>query len=185
MNKVLRILAFASLLLAAPALFAQGGGGAQGGGQGGGGFQGGPGGGGGGQGRGRGGRGGAFVPTGPAGPLAGRSDIYTNTNGVSAPVGRPTPKGEHYYIIGSVDQSQQQILLKKPDEITLLLKVSPDTKFVSEGGKPLHLSDFRAGDTVWVTYKGAGADATAVNVRAGGMTLSELHKYFLDYPVIQ
>ena len=113
-----------------------------------------------------------------------RGEAEPNTNGVSAPVGKPTPQGEHYYIIGSVDQSQQQILLKKPTEITLLLKVTPDTKFVSEGGKPLKLSDFRAGDTVWVTYKGNGADATADHVRAGGMTVAELHKYFLDYGVI-
>ena len=182
MNKVLRKLAFASVLLVLPVAGIviaqrQGGGG---GGQGGGGF------GGGGRGQGRGGRGpGSFVPTGPAGPLAGRSDIYTPNNGASASVGKPTPAGEHYFIIGSVDQSQQQILLKRPSEITLLLKVSPETKFVSESGKPLKLSDFRAGDTAWVTYSGTGSDATAVHVRAGGMSVSDLHKYFLDYAEIK
>jgi len=183
MNKVLRNLALASLILAAPAaLLAQGGGGGQGGGQrgGGGGF------GGGGFG-GRGGRGGGFVPNGPAGPLAGRADIYNSTNGESASVGKPTAKGEHYYLVGSVDQSpqQQQILLKKPNEITLLLKVTPDTKFTSENGKPLKISDFRAGDTVWVTYKGTGTDASAATVRAGGMSVADLHRYFLNYPEIK
>jgi hypothetical protein len=182
MNKVLRALAFASVLLVLPAvgIMAQrqgGGGGGQGGG---GGF------GGGGRGQGRGGRGpGAFVPTGPAGPLAGRSDIYTPNNGSLASVCKPTPTGEHYFIIGSVDQSQQQILLKRPSEITLLLKVTPDTKFVSESGKPLKLSDFRAGDTVWVTYTGTTADATAAHIRAGGMSVADLHKYFLDYAEIK
>ena len=195
MNKAFRNFALASLFIAAPALMAQGGppqnGGGQsgGGGQGGGGFQGGGQGsgfqGGNGQGRGR-GRGGAFVPTGPAGPLAGRADIYNSgSSSSSALVGKATSSGEHYYIIGSVDQSQQQILLKGPNEITMLLKVAPDTKFVSEGGKPLRLADFRAGDTVWVVYKGTGDDSTAVHVRAGGMSVEDLHKYYLDYAVIK
>ncbi|HTW32191.1 MAG TPA: hypothetical protein VMD76_10955 [Candidatus Sulfotelmatobacter sp.] len=184
MNKVLRQLAFASLLLILPAgAWAQGG---QGGpppggnyrGQGGpGGFPGGPG----GQG-GRGGRGGGFVPNGPAGALAGRPDIYTSTNGIQT-VGKATPAGEHFFIIGSVDQAQQQILLKWPTEVTLLLKVTPDTKFASEAGKALKFGDFRAGDTVWVTYKGTGDTATAASVRAGIMTVSDLHKYYLDYDV--
>ncbi len=177
MNKVLRLLAFASLLVILPAgVWAQGQGGPPPGGgrgQGGpGGFQGGPGGG-------RGARGG-FVPNGPAGALAGRPDIYTSSNGIQT-VGKSTPSGEHFFIIGSVDQAQQQILLKWPTEVTLLLKVVPDTKFASEAGKALKFADFRAGDTVWVTYKGTGEDATALSVRAGIMTLADLHKYYLDY----
>jgi hypothetical protein len=179
MNKTFRKLAFASALLIAPAMLMAQGGPPQGGGNGGGGQRGA---GGFGGGRGRGG----FVPTGPAGPLAGRVDIYSTGDKASSPfVGRPTPAGEHYYIIGSVDQSQQQILLKQPTEITILLKVSPDTQFVSGAKKPLKLSDFRAGDTVWVTYTGTGADATAKHVRAGGMSVPDLHKYFLDYAEIK
>lgn len=187
MNKVLTCLAFVAMLLILPVgVWAQGGqggpppGGGAGGarqGQGQGqGFPGGPGGG-------RGGRGG-FVPNGPAGALSGRADIYSSTNGIG-PVGKATAAGEHFFIIGSVDQPQQQLLLKWPTEVTLLLKVTPDTKFVSEAGKPLKLGDFRAGDTVWVTYKGDGTDATAVHVRAGTMTVADLHKYFLDYAVIK
>ncbi|HXF13852.1 MAG TPA: hypothetical protein VN788_12075 [Verrucomicrobiae bacterium] len=180
MNKVLRNLAFALTLLVVPVGI-----GAQGG-QGGGGFGGRGGGGGRGQGFPGGGRGarGGFVPNGPAGALAGRTDIYNSTNGVE-PVGKATAAGEHFFIIGSVDQSQQQMLLKWPTEVTLLLKVTPDTKFSSEAGKPLKFADFRAGDTVWVSYKGTGADATAVHVRAGVMTVAELHQYYLDYPVIK
>ncbi|HEY6465946.1 MAG TPA: hypothetical protein VIY69_08140 [Candidatus Acidoferrales bacterium] len=183
MNKVLRRLAFATMLLILPAgVWAQGGQGGppQGGsgrGQGQGqGFPGGPG----GAGRGRGG----FVPSGPAGALAGRADIYSSTNGIDA-VGKPTSAGEYFFIIGSVDQAQQQILLKWPTEVTLLLKVTPNTKFVNEAGKQLKLADFRAGDTVWVKYQGSGENATAVNVRAGVMSVADLHKYFLDYAVIK
>ncbi|HTZ75357.1 MAG TPA: hypothetical protein VMB47_15655 [Candidatus Aquilonibacter sp.] len=182
MNKVLRQLAFASLLLVLPAgIWAQG----QGGPPPGGGFRGGQGGPGGGfqGGQGRGGRGG-FVPNGPAGALAGRPDIYTSSNGIEA-VGKKTAAGEYFFIIGSVDQAQQQLLLKWPTEVTLLLKVTPQTKFSSEARKVLKLSDFRAGDTVWVVYKGTGDDATAVSVRAGIMTVPDLHEYYLDYPVIK
>jgi hypothetical protein len=186
MNNVLRQLVFASALLLLPAGFARAQGGPpQGGGPGGqggpGGFQGGPNGQGGG-GRGRGGRGGGFIPSGPAGALSGRTDIYTSANGTRE-VGKKTADGEHFFIIGSVDQAQQQLLLKWPTEVTLLLKVTPNTKFVSEAGKPLHFSDFRAGDTVWVNYSGTGDDASAVSVRAGIMDVASLHKYYLDYDV--
>ncbi len=181
MNKVIRNLAFALTLLILPiGAWSQGG---QGGGFGGRGFGGGRG-QGGGFGGGRGARGGGFVPSGPAGALAGRPDIYTSTNGVEA-VGKPTAAGEYFFIIGSVDQAQQQMLLKWPTEVTLLLKVTPETKFTSESGKPLKFGDFRAGDTVWVSYKGTGADATALHVRAGVMTVAALHQYYLDYPVIK
>jgi hypothetical protein len=190
MNKVLRNFAFVSIFLIAPVcLSAQGapqGAPAQGTPQGapppqaGGGGQGGGFGGGRGNGRGR----GAFVPTGPAGALAGRPNIYTSANGTNT-VGKATSAGEHFFIIGSVDQAQQQILLKWPTEVTLLLKVTPTTKFASESGQALKFSDFRAGDTVWVTYSGSGDDATAVHVRAGVMSVDDLHKYYLDYAVIK
>jgi hypothetical protein len=193
MNKVLRQLAFASILMFLPAgVWAQGqtapagapagsqGQGGPGGGQGGQPFGGGAG--GRGQAGGRGGRG--FVPNGPAGALAGRTNIYTSTNGIEA-VGKKTAAGEYFFIIGSVDQAQQQLLLKWPTEVTLLLKITPDTKFVSEANKPLRLSDFRAGDTVWVTYTGTGDTATATHVRAGIMTVADLHRDYLDYPVIK
>lgn len=192
MNKVLRQFFFAAILVALPlgvraqGAPPQGGQGGPGGGPGG--FQGGPNGQGGQRGPGgpggRGGRGNTFVPTGPAGALAGRQDIYNSTNGI-LPVGKKTSAGEYFFIIGSVDQAQQQLLLKWPTEVTLLLKITPDTKFESEAGKPLKFSDFRAGDTVWVDYGGTGDSATALHVRAGIMTVQDLHEYYLDYAVIK
>lgn len=184
MNKVIRLLTFATVLLVLPVgIWAQGGQGGPppgGGGQGAGGGQGGRQ-GQGGQNGGRGGRGGGFIPPGPSGALAG-TDIYTSSNGITT-VGKKTSAGEYFFIIGSVDQAQQQILLKWPTEVTLLLKVTPNTKFTSEAGKPLKFSDFRAGDTVWVNYSGSGADASAITVRAGVMDVASLHKYYLNYDV--
>ena len=93
-------------------------------------------------------------------------------------------KGEQFFIIASLDQSKSEILLKRPDEVTELLNTTPQTQFFDENGKPLKLSDLRAGDTVWVTSTG-GAHPTAVRIRKGQMTVADLHRYYLDYAEIK
>ena len=95
-----------------------------------------------------------------------------------------TPAGEEFYIVASVDQPKSELLLKRPSEVTLLMKVNAKTKYQDESGKAIPLSDFRAGDTVWVVSSG-GAEPTAIRIRKGGMTISELHRYYLDYPEIK
>lgn len=97
---------------------------------------------------------------------------------------KTTPSGEQFYIIASLDQSKSEILLKRPDEVTLLLNATPKTQYFDETGKALKLSDLRAGDTVWVTSTG-GAQPTAVRIRKGQMTIAELHRYYLDYAEIK
>jgi hypothetical protein len=98
--------------------------------------------------------------------------------------GKKTPSGEEFYIIASVDQPKSELLLKRPSEVTLLMKVTEKTKYQDESGKAIPLSDFRAGDTVWVVATG-GAEPTAIRIRRGGMTIPELHRYYLDYPEIK
>jgi len=98
--------------------------------------------------------------------------------------GKKTPGGEEFYIIASVDQTKSQLLLKRPSEVTLLMQVNAKTQYADEAGKPLHLSDLRAGDTVWATSTG-GAEPTAVRIRKGHMTVADLHRYYLDYPEIK
>ena len=93
-------------------------------------------------------------------------------------------KGEQFFIVASLDQSKSEILLKRPDEVTELLNATPKTQYFDENGKPLKLSDLRAGDTVWVTSSG-GAHPTAIRIRKGQMTVAELHRYYLDYPEIK
>lgn len=98
--------------------------------------------------------------------------------------GRKTPSGEEFFIVASVDQPKSELLLKRPDEVTLLIKVSDKTQYADEAGKPIHLSDFRAGDTVWAVLSG-GTEPSAVRIRKGRMTIADLHRYYLDYPEIK
>ena len=98
--------------------------------------------------------------------------------------GKKTPAGEEFFIVASVDQTKSQLLLKRPTEVTLLMKINEKTQFADEAGKPMKLSDFRAGDTVWVRAS-SGTEPTALGIRKGQMTVSDLHRYYLDYPEIK
>ena len=98
--------------------------------------------------------------------------------------GKKSPGGEQFYIVASVDQTKSQLLLKRPNEVTLLMQVNEKTQYADEAGKPLRLSDLRAGDTVWATSSGA-PEATATRIRKGHMTVADLHRYYLDYPEIK
>lgn len=94
--------------------------------------------------------------------------------------------GESFFMISSINQSQSQVLLKAPTELTELVGVTPQTKFLDESNKPIKLSDLRSGDTVWVVTKAAkGGTAVAISIRNGPMTVAELHKLYLDYPVLK
>jgi hypothetical protein len=92
--------------------------------------------------------------------------------------------GEQFFIVASLDQSKSEILLKRPDEVTELINTTSKTQYFDENGKPLKLSDMRAGDTVWVTSTG-GAHPTVIRIRKGEMTIADLHRYYLDYPEIR
>jgi hypothetical protein len=97
---------------------------------------------------------------------------------------KKTPTGEAFFIVASVDQSKSQFLLKRPTEVTLLVKVDANTKYVDDTGQPMKTTDFRAGDTIWLTSTGGGDEPTAVRIRKGQMTVAELHRSYLDYPEI-
>lgn len=91
-------------------------------------------------------------------------------------------RGEEFFIISSVDAKKQQILLKRPTEVTQLVRVTDKTAFRDEDGKPLQLKDFRAGDTVYVllTSSREGTPA-ALRIRKGIMTPEELHRRYLKF----
>jgi hypothetical protein len=99
--------------------------------------------------------------------------------------GKKNPAGEAFFMISSVDVPKSQILLKRPTEVTLLMKVNDKTQIRDENGKSLHLSDLHAGDTVWVKSSDSIKDQPlAISIRKGPMTVQDLHRYYLDYPVI-
>src|ERR1700733_8600365 len=94
---------------------------------------------------------------------------------------KKTASGEQFFIVASLDLQKQQLLLKYPTEVTLLVKATDQTKFTDDSGNPMKLSDFRAGDTVWVTSGKSSDGAVALKVRKGQMTVADLHRYYLDY----
>jgi hypothetical protein len=103
---------------------------------------------------------------------------------------KPQPKtaaaGEEFFIISSVDQSKSQLVLKRATEVTQLMKVNDKTQFLDTNNKPIHLSDLQAGDTVWATSSpGQNGALLGTRIRKGSMTIEELHRHFLDYPVIK
>lgn len=103
----------------------------------------------------------------------------------AATSGKKTPAGEQFFIVASVDLQKSQLLLKHPNEVTLLARVDDKTKYLDSTGKPIQLSSLRAGDTVWVTMSNGSSGATAIRVRKGEMTVAELHNSYLDYPEIK
>jgi hypothetical protein len=110
--------------------------------------------------------------------------IATLVNIVSAQ-DKKTAAGEEFFMVASLDQSKSQLLLKLPKEVTLLAKVTPQTQLLDEKGKPIKLSDLRAGDTVWAVTTGTADNTTVTRLRKGPMTVAELHKYYLDYPEVK
>ena len=63
---------------------------------------------------------------------------------------RAASSDEQFFIISSVDLKKDQLVLKRPTEVTVLMDVNDKTVVLDEKGKPLHLKDLRAGDTVWI-----------------------------------
>ena len=87
---------------------------------------------------------------------------------------------EEFFIVSSIDTKKQQLLLKRPTEVTELMLVTEKTSFQDEEGKPLQLSDFRAGDTVYVTsYPDSSGVRVARRLRKGPMTVKGLRRSYL------
>jgi len=120
----------------------------------------------------------------PTSPLA-RSSAPAPARSSVAAQDKKTAAGESFFIVGSVDQQKSQFLLKRPTEVTLLVTVNANTKYLDDSGQPLKATDFRTGDTVWLTSSGNPDNPTAVRIRKGEMTVADLHRYYLDYPEIK
>jgi hypothetical protein len=89
---------------------------------------------------------------------------------------------EDFYIIISVNESQNSLVLKLPTEVTTIMTVNAQTTYLDENGKRIGLADLHAGDTVYLIHRHAGnGEEIAVRIRKGPMTLAELHRRFLTF----
>ena len=84
-----------------------------------------------------------------------------------------------FFIVSSIDLAKKQILLKRPTEVTELMRVDGETRYFEERGKPIRLTDLRAGDTVFITSKPTGGQSVAVAIHKGPMTLDMLRERYL------
>jgi hypothetical protein len=85
-----------------------------------------------------------------------------------------------FFIISSVDLSKNQLLLKRPTEVTEVMSVNSKTRYVDEKGNLIKLTDLRAGDTVYITPQPANGGLLAIDIRKGPMTLNELRRRYLQ-----
>ena len=86
---------------------------------------------------------------------------------------------QDFYIVSSIDLAKKQILLKRPTEVTELMRVDGETRYFEESGKPMRLADLRAGDTVFIMSKPAASQPVAVTIHKGPMTLDVLRQRYL------
>jgi len=84
-----------------------------------------------------------------------------------------------FFIVSSIDLAKKQILLKRPTEVTELMRVDGETRYFEERGQPIRLSDLRAGDTVFIMSKPAGGQSVALTIHKGPMTLDVLRERYL------
>ena len=64
---------------------------------------------------------------------------------------KPAPVStEEFFIVSSVDSGKGLMVVKRPTEVTLTIGLSEKTRCRDEQGKPIRVTDLRAGDTVFI-----------------------------------
>ena len=95
-------------------------------------------------------------------------------------VPRSPSASEEFFIVSSVNPARGTMVLKRPTEVTLTVRVTATTRCRREDGKPMQISDLRAGDTVFIALVPESSGAlVASTVRQGVMTLPELQRRYL------
>jgi hypothetical protein len=93
---------------------------------------------------------------------------------------RAPAQNEEFYIISSMNLKKDQLVLKRPTEVTVLMDVNDKTVCLDEKGKAVHLNDLRAGDTVFVSsYRAKDGTPVAARIRKGYMTLEQVRSRYL------
>jgi hypothetical protein len=97
----------------------------------------------------------------------------------------PAKPADEFFVVSSVDRTHNAMILLRPTEIASSFLTTDKTQYFDENGKPLKLSDFRAGDTIFATYQtGSGGAFSLERVRKGDMTVTDLRRRYLpDLPV--
>jgi len=87
---------------------------------------------------------------------------------------------DEFFVISSIDKAHNTLILLRPTQITATLAVTPKTQFFDDKGKAVKFTDFRTGDTIFVTYSSQSDKGLAAeHVRKGMMTMAEMRKRYL------
>ncbi len=93
----------------------------------------------------------------------------------------PAKPSDDFFVVSSVDRVHNALILLKPTEIAVVYQLSDKTQYFDENGKPLKLSDFHAGDTIFATsHSNSDGTFTLDRIRKGDMTVNELRRRFPD-----
>jgi hypothetical protein len=91
------------------------------------------------------------------------------------------PPRKEFFILSSLDTAHGRMVLKRPTEVTLVMRVNAQTAYRDEQGKPLAFKDLRSGDTGDITFRQEpGGEPTALLVQLGPMTVQELERRYLN-----
>jgi hypothetical protein len=110
--------------------------------------------------------------------------LFAIVTGASVPgkvgiAAQPEPR-DAFFIISSVDSAKLELLVKLPTEVTQLMRVDSETKYLDRGGRSIGLADFRAGDTVYIVR--SPKTGVVREIRKGPMTVAELQRRYLRPP---
>lgn len=73
------------------------------------------------------------------------------------------------------------MVVKRPTEVTLIVRVSGKTRCRNEKGEAIRFTDLRAGDTVFIASVSSSGQPEASSIRLGPMTVEELHRRYLRF----
>ncbi|HKF42320.1 MAG TPA: hypothetical protein VKG01_04410 [Thermoanaerobaculia bacterium] len=94
----------------------------------------------------------------------------------------PAAAGDEFFIVSSVDADKGTIVVKRPTETTLTMRVTDKTRCTGLKGEAIRFTDLRAGDTVFVTSAASpSGPPVASTIRRSPMTVEELHRRYLRF----
>jgi hypothetical protein len=116
----------------------------------------------------------------PAGGKRGNAAGAPGKSAANTPAKATGPTTNEFFVISSIDKAHNALVLLRATQITATLDVDGKTQYADENGKPLKLTDFRTGDTIFVDYaKNSDGTLAALHVKKGMMTIAELRKRYL------